>query len=186
MYQQSRRYDLQFEIGVWQTEIGNFGSFFALSPTKTPEKLEFWKKKKKMQEISCYTCVPKTTMIWWMASEIQSDTDRFLCHFKSLFALLPSNNLQNQNFEKTKHTSGDKIILCMCTKNFTPLTIWKIKIFKKWKKYLEKSSFYTWVPHVNHFTDCILYCSRVMVLDVCFFFHFGLFLPFYHPNSPKN
>ena len=131
-----------------------------------------------MQEISCYTCVPKTTMIWWMASEIQSDTDRFLCHFKSLFALLPSNNLQNQNFEKTKHTSGDKIILCMCTKNFTPLTIWKIKIFKKWKKYLEKSSFYTWVPHVNHFTDCILYCSRVMVLDVCFFFILGYFCPF--------
>ena len=52
-----------------------------------------------------------------MDSEIQSDTDRFFCHFKSLFALLPSNNLQNQNFEKMKHTSGDKIILCMCTKN---------------------------------------------------------------------
>ena len=73
----------------------------------------------------------------------------------------PLNNLKNQNFDKMKKTPGDTIILHKCTINdkhmiygswdmkhdrqnffsfwtsfctFTPLTTWKIKILKKWKK----------------------------------------------------
>ena len=71
------------------------------------------------------------------------------------------NNLKNQHFKKMKKKPGDITILRMCTKNdnhmmygswhierngqnflsfwtisflFTPLTTWKIKIFKKFKK----------------------------------------------------
>ena len=66
---------------------------------------------------------------------------------------------------------------------FTPLTAQKVKIFKKMKKPLEISSFYTsapkimiigyTVPEIWHMTDVII-------------FHFGYFLPFYPPNSQKN
>ena len=88
----------------------------------------------------------------------------------------PPNNPKNQNFEKMKKTPGDIIILHKCTKNydqmmysswdmvrdrcnyfsfwaifcpFTPLTAWKIKILKKWKKHLEIASFYICVPKIT-------------------------------------
>ena len=37
-----------------------------------------------------------------MVREIWSVTDRILCHLGPFFALLPSNNLKNENFEKMK------------------------------------------------------------------------------------
>ena len=65
VYQKSWWYDLQFlRYRVWQTEIGNDGSFFALlpHPHKNPTKNEIWKNEKKLLEISSfYTNVPKTT-----------------------------------------------------------------------------------------------------------------------------
>ena len=54
----------------------------------------------KLLEISSfYTCVPKITFIWGTVAEIRSETEFFviLSHF---FALMPPNNLENQNFEK--------------------------------------------------------------------------------------
>ena len=92
--------------------------------------------------------------------------DRFLPFY-------PSSNPKNQNFEKMKNKSGDIIILHMCTISdnhimygswdmecdgenflsfwtvfcpFNPLTTRKIKILKKWKKYLEILLFYKGVP----------------------------------------
>ena len=85
------------------------------------------------------------------------------------------NNPENQNFEKTKKTPGDIIILHRSTTNvnhtygswdmkpkrlnffvilghflpFTPLTAQKIKIKKKRKKLLEISSFYTSVSKIK-------------------------------------
>ena len=77
-----------------------------------PEKSEFWKNEKKLLEISSfYTCVPKTTIIWGTVPEIRSETE--------LFAIL-----------------GHFLPF------YTPsLTTQKTKIFKKWKKHLEMSSF---------------------------------------------
>ena len=80
-YQKSWWYDLQFlRYRVRQTEIGNDGSFFALLPRphKNPTKNEIWKNEKKLLEISsCYTNVPKTTIIWGMVPEIRSETHNF-------------------------------------------------------------------------------------------------------------
>ena len=108
---------------------------------------------------------------------------QFFCHFGSFFAFDPPNNPKNQNLEKIKIRPGDIIILHLCTTNdnhmmygswnmehgrqnflsfwtifcpFTPLTSWKIKIMRKWKKktknkqtnkqtHLEILSFYTCV-----------------------------------------
>ena len=70
-----------------------------------------------------------------------------------------------------------------CT--FTPLTAWKKKLSKTWKKtpgdiiILHKCT-------KNH--DHRLYCSWDMARDRCncYFFILGYFLPFYPSNCPKN
>ena len=103
---------------MWQTEIGNYGSFFALlpPPLKT-QKIWTLKKWKKLLDISFYTCVPKTTIMWGTVPEIRNETDGNLCHFGPFFALLHPDNPKNQNLEKMKKWSGDVIILHMSTKN---------------------------------------------------------------------
>ena len=49
-------------------------------------------------------------------SQIWSN-DRFFCHFGPFFALLPHNDPENQNFEKSKKMPGDIIFLHMCIIN---------------------------------------------------------------------
>ena len=122
----------------------------------------------------------------------------------------PPNSPKNQNFEKMKKTPGDIIILHKCIKNhdhmlycswdmacdrcnyfsfwaifcpFTPLTPKNIKILKEQKKHLEVSSFYINVPKIM--TICYTGPEIWCVTDVVIF-HFGLFLPFQLPNSPKS
>ena len=52
-----------------------------------------------------------------MVPQIWSTTDRIFCHFGLFLALLPTNNLKNENFEKMKKLLGDIIILHKCTTN---------------------------------------------------------------------
>ena len=130
MYQKSWWYDLQFvRYSVSQTEIVNYGSFFALLPPsplslsslpKTPKIQCFEKMKKVAGDTSFYTCIPKTKIIWGTVPEIWNKTDRIFCHFWPFSTLLPY-----------------------------PLTTWKIKILKKWKEHLEMS-FYTCVPKMMY------------------------------------
>ena len=91
-------YDLQFlRITVWKTKICNYGSVFVLltpPPTyththsaKNPKNQNF-EKLKKLLEISFYTCVAKTTIIWGTVSEIQWDRQIFLPVWV-IFCLLP-------------------------------------------------------------------------------------------------
>ena len=68
---------------------------------------------------------------------------------------------------------------------FTPLTIQKIKILKKWKKkWLEIISF------TQLYQKSWSYVTLFMRYDVWgmwfLFFILGYFLPFYHPNNQKN
>ena len=69
--------------------------------------------------ISFYTCVPKITKNHVMYGSWDTEWDRIFFHFGSFFALLPLNNMENQNFENKK------------------------------KKCLEMSSFYIWVPKIT-------------------------------------
>ena len=89
----------------------------------------------------------------------------------------PLNNLKNQNLEEMKKTPEDIIILHMCTKNdnhmmysywdiecdrqnflsfktifccFTPLTTWKIKILKQWRKKEKKAWRYYHFTQESH------------------------------------
>ena len=107
---------------MWQTEIDNYGLFFAILPLplKT-RKIRILKKWKKIAGdiIILNMCTKSHNHIWGSPPEIHSGTDRIFCHFRPFFALLP------------------------------PLTTRKIKILKKCKKHLEISSFYTCVPQTT-------------------------------------
>ena len=60
----------------------------------------------------------------------------------------------------------------------------KIRLLKKWKKLLEKTSFYTSVPKI------IIICYTVpeiwLMMDVIVIFILGYTFPFYPSNSPKK
>ena len=118
-------------------------------------------------------------------------------------------NPKNQNLEKLRKTTGDIIILHMCTINdnqmimvpailsltqifllfwtifypFTSLTTQNIKILKKIKKHLEISSFYTSVPKImiTCYTVTEIWCVTHVII-----FHFGPLFTLLPPNSPKN
>ena len=66
---------------------------------------------------------------------------------------------------------------------FTPLTTHKIEILKKWKKHLEMSSFYTYVPQIM-----IIWYMLYAIWSATdmFFVILSHFLPFDPPNNLKN
>ena len=60
---------------MWQTGIGNYGTFSALLPHLLPKNQKnqnLWKNEKNCTHeiLSFYTCVPKTTIIWGNVPEI--------------------------------------------------------------------------------------------------------------------
>ena len=82
-------------------------------------------------------------------------------------------------------------IFCPFTLFFYPFLIfcpflktWKIKIWKKWKRHLEISSFYKSTKKHNH----MLHCSWDTAHDRCnFYFSFwAMFCPFTPPKDTKN
>ena len=110
-------------------------------------------------------------MKWCMVPEILSATDRFFWRFGSLFALLPSKNPKNQNFEKIEksleilsfYTSVPKIMImiwhvtdviviihfpCPPPTKKNPNLPKKLKFQRYEKKHLKISSFYICVPKI--------------------------------------
>ena len=137
-------------------------------------------------------------------SDIERNRQNVFIILDCFLPFYPPNNPKNQNFQKLKKVPGD-IILHNCTKNhdhmlycsldmahnefnyfsfwaifhpFTSLTAQKIKIYKKWKKSLETSSFYNSVPKVMIVYNTVpeIWC----VTDVLIFYFgpfFALLLP---------
>ena len=135
-------------------------------------------------------------IIWYMVPEISTATVTFfviLGHFLPFYARNSQKNEKSTyryyHFKEVYQKSWPFAILahdrCNCYFScwaifcpFTPLTAQKVKIFKKMKKPLEISSFYTsapkimiigyTVPEIWHMTDVII-------------FHFGLFFALLPP-----
>ena len=136
------------------------------------------------------------TVVWSMVPVIWSTTDRIFVNLDHFLPFYPPNNPENQKIPR------DIIILHKFTENdihmtygswdtergrqnvlpfwtifcpFTSLAIQKIKNSKKRKKCLEISSFYTSA------SKTMIICHTVPeiwhVMDVIFYFHFGLLLP---------
>ena len=129
--------------------------------------------------------------------------------FLAIFCPFTPNSLKNENYKKhiyVKKQPGDIIILHKCTNNydklkydswdvvcdrcnyflfsaifctFTPLEAQKIKILKKWKKYLAMSSFYKCVPQImiRWCTVPEIWCAT----DVIVISHFELFFALLPP-----
>ena len=170
MYQKPWWYDLQFlRYRAWLTEIGHFGSSFAFLPPLKPEKSEFWKKWKKLLEISSfYTCTKNHNHMRYGSWDTAWDRHKFL----SFLPFYPPNNPENQILEKWKtsrmssfYTCVPKItiIWCMLPKAWSATHIifchfgsffallphyWPLKLqFEKYiKKLLKILYFYTCVP----------------------------------------
>ena len=79
--------------------LGQFLPFYHLKTQKNPKFSK--RKKKKMLEISFYTCAPKIIIIWCTDVEIRSETENFviLGHFLSFYT---PNGSKNQNLKKWK------------------------------------------------------------------------------------
>ena len=165
---------LKYKVRQTETFV-ILGNFLPFQPPDNPENQNF-KIEKNTWRYYHFTHLHhkwQSYDVWFLRYGVQQ-TEFFviLDHFLPFY---PPNNPKNQNFEKLKKTPGDIIILHMCTINdnhmmygswdmehdgqnflsfwtvfcpFTPLTTWKIKILKNWKKYLEISSFYTSVPKI--------------------------------------
>ena len=180
----------------------HFGPFFALFHPNNPKNQNFEKMKKNSRRYFHVTHVYHKWQsydvwflrygVWWTEFFV------ILNHFLPFY---PPNNPKNLNFEKMKETTGDIIILHSCTNNdnhmiygswdikcnrqnflslwtifcpFTLLKTQKIKILKKWKKFLETSSFYTNTSKIMIICYTIpeIWCTT----DVILIFYFGLFL----------
>ena len=140
----------------------NFFSFQAIFCSFAPLltlKIKTWKKCKKAPGgiILLHMCtINQDHDVWFLRYEVQQ-TECF-CHCGQFFALLTPPLSQAAR---------------------------KIKIWKKWKRLLEISSFYKIVPK-NH--DHMLYCSWDMVCDGCncYFSFWAMLFPFTPPNNHKR
>ena len=136
-----------------------------------------------------------------MLHKQQSDVVIVIFHFALFIPLLPTDNPKNQNFEKMKkrntwryhpftqvyqkpwsyaiqfliwHTMDAIVIFHFgLFLSFYPQTVQKMKIWHKWKIFLEMSSFYKSAP-------------KIIIPFINFIFDFRLFLPFPHFISKKE
>ena len=175
----------------------SFWAIFSLWTSQQPKKSKFWRNKKKPGDIIIlHFCTTNDDHMRNGSWDIKHDREFFVISDYFL-PFYPPNNPENQNFEKMKKTPVGIIISNTSNINeiwylryepelpFTPITVQKLKISKKWKKSRDISSFYTSVPKIM--IICYTFPEIWQVTDVIVTFHLlGYFLPFYPPNSPKN
>ena len=105
---------------AWGTEffviLDHFFPFYPQT-TQNIKILKKWKKKKHLEILSFYTCVPYMTILWWMGPRYEAWWTEFSVILDCCLPFHPPNNLKNQNFEKLKKIPGDIIILYMYTIN---------------------------------------------------------------------
>ena len=88
---------------IWsatETIFCHSGPFFALLPPYGPRKSKFWKNEKNTWRYYHFTNKNDSHMMHG-SSDMECNEQNFLS-FWTAFALLPPNNLKNQNFEKWK------------------------------------------------------------------------------------
>ena len=156
---------------MWQTGIGNFGSFSALLSPLKPPRIRILKKWKKLLEISfiLHICTKNHNDMRYVSWDLEWDWQNFLS-FRGHF--LSFNPLKTWKIKILK-ASGDAIILHMCIHDPMMYASWymecdrhifchfgsffallphnwplKLKFGKKCKKSPEILSFYTFVPQM--------------------------------------
>ena len=107
----------------------------------------------------------KNHNIWCTVPEMQSETNRIFCHFEPFLAPLPT----------------------PCPTPPTSLMIPKVKILgKKWEKYLEIISFYTYMCTINEDHYMIYGSWNIRCNWQKYLSFWGPFLPFQLPGNLEN
>ena len=128
-----------------------------------------------MWEISSfYTCVPKITIIWCTAPEIQSETHNF-CHFGPLYIFCTFFVLSTEFFIILDHSL---FAICLLFYSTTTLKIKILKINERKKKKLEILSFYKCLSYMT-----MMWC---MFQNSEFFVILDHFLSFFTHSNPKD
>ena len=140
---------------LWQTEIGNCGSFLAFTlPLLYQKKSEFWKNEKK----NCWR----------------------YHHFTQAYQKPQSYEVQ---FLRYGARQTEFFVIFGHFLPFTPLTTRKIKILKQWKKHLEMSSLYTCVPKITIIWCMLPEIWNTTDLIFCHFGPFFALLAHYWPQK---
>ena len=155
----------------------HFEPFFPFFAPLMP-KIKIWKKRKKKTYgdiIILHKCTINDNHMMYGSWDMECDRHNFFSFWTIFCPFTPPKNLENHNFEKTKKTPGDIIILHMCTINenhmmygswgynsqwtvfwilgqflpFDPPNNPKNKNFEKMKKRLEVLPFYTCVSQMT-------------------------------------
>ena len=116
--------------------LGQFLPFY--SPTN-PKYQNFEKMERIAGDIIILLMCTKFTIIWCTVLEIRSETEFFviLVHFLPFY---PSNDPENQNFEKMKKVYGDTIHLHMCSINEDHM------MYDSWNIRYKRHNFYHFGP----------------------------------------
>ena len=163
-----------------------------------------------MLEISFYTCLTKTTIIWGTIPEIRSDTTKLFVILGHFLPFYPPSNPENQNFEKMKKESGDVIIFHLCTKNHDQIMYasWDVECYRHffchfgpffallrhywhWKLKFGKNVKSNWryytFRHVHYkWRSYDVWFLRYWARHDTIFSHFGPFFALIPPNNPKS
>ena len=105
---------------IWSMTEKPFLPFWTFFPFLVPyglkfENQNFQKNEKNTSRYYHFTKIDGSHMMYG-STDMKCNGQNF-CHFGLFFALLPSNNLKIQNFEKMKELFGDIIILRRCNIN---------------------------------------------------------------------
>ena len=104
VYHKPRSYDVWFlRYKVQRTKVFVIlGHFLSFDSPNNPKNQNFETKKWNSWRYYYFTLAYHKWQSWCMVPDISSAIDRFFCHFGLFFALYPTNNAENQNFEKMK------------------------------------------------------------------------------------
>ena len=121
------------------------------SPLWTPRKLKFSKNEKSTRRYYHFT----NDYHKWQSYDIcffryGVQQTKFFVILDRFLPFYPCNCLKNQNFEKMKKTSGDTIILHICTKNYDQMMYgsWDM-VCDRWMNGRTESDIERWVPHLK-------------------------------------
>ena len=151
-----------------QTEIGSFRSFFLFFPSKNQKKKKIEKMKKNCRRYHHFGHVYQKSQSYdvRLLRYRVRQTD-FFCYFGPIFVFSPTTDPENQIWKNERnvltyypfthmyHINEDYMApakkdnflsFLVIFFTFTPLTIHKIRILKKWEIHLEILSFYLSVP----------------------------------------
>ena len=188
----------------------HFGPFLSFYPPNNPKNQNFEKLEKTPQDIIIlHMGTINDNHMMYSSWDMECNGQNFLS-FWTVFCLFTSLTTQEiKILKKWKKWFGDIIILQMCTINdnhmmygswdmkrdgqnflwywtvfchFTPLTTWKIKILKNWKK-VWRYYHSTHVYHKWQWND--VWFLRYWVRQIDFFDVLDHFLPFYPPKTRK-